>query len=49
MGDPLAALKLKKAWEAAMAPAKALPMNAFMLWMAGGGVQIFSIMITGMH
>jgi hypothetical protein len=23
-------------------------MNAFMLWMSGNGVQIFSVMITGM-
>jgi len=41
-------LKVKKAWDIALAPAKSIPMNAFMLWMSGGGVQIFSIMITGM-
>jgi hypothetical protein len=46
--DPNAALKLKKAWEVATAPGKSIPMNGFMLWMAGNGVQIFSIMITGM-
>ncbi|ORY06096.1 DUF1077-domain-containing protein [Basidiobolus meristosporus CBS 931.73] len=41
-------LKLKKAWEASLAPAKNIPMNAFMLYMSGSGVQIFSIIITGM-
>ena len=42
------ALKEKRAWEAAIAPAKALPMQAFMLYMSGGGVQIFSIGIVFM-
>ncbi|RKP25510.1 hypothetical protein SYNPS1DRAFT_15547, partial [Syncephalis pseudoplumigaleata] len=37
-----------RAWDAALTPAKSLPMNAFMLWMSGNGVQIFSIMITAM-
>lgn len=46
--DPHAKLKQKKAWEVAWSPAKQIPMNAFMLWMSGGGVQIFSIMITAM-
>lgn len=41
-------LKVKKAWDVALAPAKSIPMNAFMLWMSGNGVQIFSVMITGM-
>jgi len=41
-------LKLKKAWDIALAPAKTIPMNAFMLWMSGSGIQIFSILITGM-
>ena len=39
---------VQKAWEVATAPAKALPMNAFMMYMSGSGVQIFSIMITAM-
>ena len=38
----------KKAWDAALSPGKNIPMNAFMLWMSGNGVQIFSVMITGM-
>lgn len=31
-----------------MAPAKSVPMNAFMLYMSGSGVQIFSMMVVGM-
>ncbi|GAC96380.1 hypothetical protein PHSY_003960 [Pseudozyma hubeiensis SY62] len=45
--DP-AALKMAKAWELAYSPAKALPMNAIMLYMSGSGVQIFSMMAVGM-
>lgn len=45
--DP-SALKMAKAWEAAIAPAKSLPMNAIMLYMSGSGVQIFSMMVVGM-
>ncbi|CAJ0849981.1 1370_t:CDS:2 [Entrophospora sp. SA101] len=37
-----------KAWDAALSPGKNIPMNVFMLWMSGNGVQIFSVMITGM-
>ncbi|BGP50783.1 hypothetical protein JCM10450v2_006709 [Rhodotorula kratochvilovae] len=40
----LAALRQQKAWELALAPAKAVPMQAFMMYMSGGGIQIFSIM-----
>ncbi|KAI9598283.1 hypothetical protein BDF19DRAFT_431955 [Syncephalis fuscata] len=46
--DAHANLKIKRAWDAALAPGKSLPMNGFMLWMSGNGVQIFSIMITAM-
>ncbi|GAB7345118.1 hypothetical protein MBLNU457_3514t2 [Dothideomycetes sp. NU457] len=41
-------LKLKKAWEVAIAPAKALPMNAFGMYMSGNSLQIFSIMMVFM-
>jgi len=41
-------LKEKRAWDVALAPAKSLPMQAFMLYMSGGGVQIFSIGIVFM-
>lgn len=41
-------LKLKKAWEMAIAPAKQLPMNAFGMYMTGNSLQIFSIMMVFM-
>jgi hypothetical protein len=42
------ALKIKRAWDVAMGPAKTIPMNAIMIYMSGNGVQIFSVMITVM-
>ncbi|KAI0261068.1 DUF1077-domain-containing protein [Gloeopeniophorella convolvens] len=39
-------LKEKRAWDFAIAPVKSLPMQAFMLYMSGGGVQIFSMGIV---
>ncbi|GJJ72650.1 ER membrane protein complex subunit 4 [Entomortierella parvispora] len=41
-------LKVKKAWDVALAPGKQLPMQGFMLWMSGNTVQIFSVAITAM-
>ncbi|KAJ7063603.1 DUF1077-domain-containing protein [Mycena amicta] len=41
-------LKEKRALDFAIAPAKQLPMQAFMLYMSGSGVQIFSIGIVFM-
>ncbi|KAK5009308.1 hypothetical protein LTR28_001675 [Elasticomyces elasticus] len=41
-------LKLKKAWELAIAPAKQLPMNAIGMYMTGNSLQIFSIMMVFM-
>ncbi|KAK3116000.1 hypothetical protein LTR53_004114 [Teratosphaeriaceae sp. CCFEE 6253] len=41
-------LKLKKAWEMALAPAKQLPMNAIGMYMTGNSLQIFSIMMVFM-
>nr|POE87850.1 er membrane protein complex subunit 4 [Quercus suber] len=41
-------LKLKKAWELALAPAKQLPMNAIGMYMSGNSLQIFSIMMVFM-
>lgn len=38
----------KKAWDLATSPFKQLPMNMFMLYMAGGGIHIFSIMMVAM-
>jgi len=42
------ALKKRKAWDFAVSPLKSLPMQAFMLYMSGGGVQIFSMGIVAM-
>lgn len=41
-------LKLKKAWEIALAPSKQIPMNAMMMYMSGNSLQIFSIMMVFM-
>ncbi|EIW85522.1 hypothetical protein CONPUDRAFT_21168, partial [Coniophora puteana RWD-64-598 SS2] len=41
-------LKHRRAWDLAIAPAKSLPMQAFMLYMSGGGVQVFSLGIVFM-
>ncbi|KAI0134982.1 hypothetical protein F4814DRAFT_436805 [Daldinia grandis] len=41
-------LKLKKAWEVALAPVKSLPMTAIMMYMSGNSLQIFSIMMVFM-
>ncbi|KAE8146037.1 hypothetical protein BDV25DRAFT_170058 [Aspergillus avenaceus] len=41
-------LKVKKAWEIAMAPSKQIPMNAIMMYMSGNSLQIFSIMMVFM-
>lgn len=41
-------LKLKKAWEVALAPIKSLPMTAIMMYMTGNTLQIFSIMMVFM-
>ncbi|KAJ7771536.1 endoplasmic reticulum protein [Mycena metata] len=41
-------IKETRAFDFATAPAKSLPMQAFMLYMSGGGVQIFSMGIVFM-
>ena len=41
-------MKDKRAWDLAISPAKSLPMQAFMLYMSGGGVQVFSMGIVFM-
>ena len=41
-------MKLKKAWEVALAPVKGLPMTAIMMYMSGNSLQIFSIMMVFM-
>ncbi|KAL5601380.1 hypothetical protein BROUX41_002633 [Berkeleyomyces rouxiae] len=46
--EQMDALKLKKAWEVALAPVKSLPMTAIMMYMSGNSLQIFSIMMVVM-
>jgi hypothetical protein len=46
--EEMDALKLKKAWEVALGPAKQLPMNAIGMYMTGNSLQIFSIMMVFM-
>ncbi|EJT77916.1 ER membrane DUF1077 domain-containing protein [Gaeumannomyces tritici R3-111a-1] len=41
-------LKVKKAWEVALAPIKGLPMTAIMMYMSGNSLQIFTIMTVFM-
>ncbi|KAK4163167.1 hypothetical protein QBC43DRAFT_320086 [Cladorrhinum sp. PSN259] len=41
-------LKLKKAWEVALAPIKSIPMTGIMMYMSGNSLQIFSIMMVFM-
>jgi len=41
-------LKVKKAWEIAIAPAKSIPMNAIMMYLSGSGLHIFSLMMIVM-
>ncbi|KAK7037467.1 hypothetical protein VNI00_010959 [Paramarasmius palmivorus] len=41
-------IKQDRAWDLAITPAKSLPMQGFMLYMSGGGVQIFSMGIVFM-
>ncbi|EUC29323.1 hypothetical protein COCMIDRAFT_107434 [Bipolaris oryzae ATCC 44560] len=44
--DEMDTLKMKKAWEVAIAPAKQLPMNAFGMYMTGNTLQIFSVFMV---
>lgn len=46
--EEVEALRQKRAWDVATAPAKQIPMQGFMLYMSGTGVQIFSMMVVGM-
>ncbi|KAE8537791.1 hypothetical protein D1P53_005847 [Cryptococcus gattii VGV] len=36
-------LRMKRAWDLALSPAKSLPMQAVMLYFSGSGIQIFSL------
>ncbi|QSL67197.1 hypothetical protein MERGE_001587 [Pneumocystis wakefieldiae] len=46
--DKTESLKVKKAWEIALAPAKMLPMSIIMAYMSGNSVQIFPLIMTFM-
>ncbi|OAA47668.1 hypothetical protein NOR_02158 [Metarhizium rileyi] len=46
--EEMETLKLKKAWEVALGPVKALPMTVIMMYMSGNSLQIFSIMMVFM-
>ncbi|KAK3996195.1 hypothetical protein QBC44DRAFT_159181 [Cladorrhinum sp. PSN332] len=46
--DEMDTLKVKKAWEVALAPIKSLPMTGIMMYMSGNSLQIFSIMMVFM-
>jgi hypothetical protein len=38
----------KRAWDLALQPVKSLPMNVFMMYMAGSTISIFPIMMVAM-
>lgn len=41
-------LIVKKSWDVALAPWKQVPMNLFIMYMAGNSISIFPIMMVGM-
>ncbi|OTF73389.1 transmembrane protein 85-like protein [Euroglyphus maynei] len=41
-------LVVKKSWEIALAPLKQIPMNLFIMYMAGNSISILPIMMVGM-
>lgn len=41
-------LLTKRAWDMALGPMKQLPMNLFIMYMAGNSISIFPIMMVGM-
>nr|XP_054748280.1 ER membrane protein complex subunit 4-like [Lytechinus pictus] len=45
---PCHELFLQKCWDIALAPMKQLPMNLFLMYMAGSSISIFPIMMVGM-
>lgn len=44
--EEMDSLKLKKAWELALAPAKQLPMSAIGMYMTGNSLQIYSMFMV---
>lgn len=41
-------LIIKKSWDLALGPIKQVPMNLFIMFMAGNSISIFPIMMVGM-
>lgn len=41
-------LIVKRSWDIALAPTKQIPMNLFIMYMAGNSISIFPIMMVGM-
>jgi len=41
-------LMVKRSWDIALGPIKSLPMNFFVMWMAGNTISIFPMMMVGM-
>lgn len=41
-------LIMKKSWDLAIGPLKQVPMNLFIMYMAGNSISIFPIMMVGM-
>ncbi|XP_041376017.1 ER membrane protein complex subunit 4-like [Gigantopelta aegis] len=41
-------LIVKRSWDIALGPIKQVPMNMFIMWMAGNSISIFPIMMVGM-
>ena len=39
---------LQRSWDIALGPIKQVPMNMFIMWMAGSSISIFPIMMVGM-
>lgn len=39
---------IKKSWDLALGPLKQVPMNLFIMYMAGNSISIFPIMMVGM-
>ena len=45
----IAQIREKRAWNVAMGPFKSLPMSAFMMYMVGGQISIWTIMMCGVQ
>ncbi len=41
-------LIVKKSWDIALGPMRQIPMNLFIMYMAGNSISIFPIMMVGM-